>query len=317
MPESTQAEPAAAPTANLRLRDGGPRYTETPADPYAADAPYVAEPWNAVTASFFVFIAIAWLWRLRGRYRQFPFLLGCLPILLAGGVGGTLYHGLRTERFYFLLDVIPIQLLALGGSVFIAVGLWSRHRWLAPLGAAGLHLALAGLVVLLFEPVERINRQAVFGSLVLVGFLAALQFHSKWRPRIWTICGVLSIAIPVYLSASIALFTFVAPRGVQLAVNLNYASLAAIVVLPIVVRLVVTKFRHGPWFVAGVVAFAIAWTFRLIDEGIGLHLPMGSHWLWHTFGAISTALVIEYFHRVERESGIDRNARDRDPERGA
>ena len=30
-------------------------------------------------------------------------------------------------------------------------------------------------------------------------------------------------------------------------------------------------------------------------------LPMGTHWLWHTFGAISTALVVEYFYLVEGE----------------
>jgi hypothetical protein len=28
-------------------------------------------------------------------------------------------------------------------------------------------------------------------------------------------------------------------------------------------------------------------------------MPMGSHWLWHTFGAIATALIIEFFYLVE------------------
>jgi len=26
---------------------------------------------------------------------------------------------------------------------------------------------------------------------------------------------------------------------------------------------------------------------------------MGSHWLWHTFGAVTTALLVEFFYRVE------------------
>ena len=76
-----------------RLGDGGPRYLETPADPYAIDAPFVAEPFNAVTASFFILICAVWAWRLRGRYRRFPFLVCCLPILLAGGRGLGLKHG--------------------------------------------------------------------------------------------------------------------------------------------------------------------------------------------------------------------------------
>ena len=28
---------------------------------------------------------------------------------------------------------------------------------------------------------------------------------------------------------------------------------------------------------------------------------MGSHWLWHTFGAITTVLIVEYFYLVEGE----------------
>ncbi|HXD88732.1 MAG TPA: hypothetical protein VN641_19740 [Urbifossiella sp.] len=228
--------------AVVELRDRGPRYTETPNDPYAPTARFVAEPWNTVTASFFAFIAIAWLIRLRGRYRRFPFLLACLPILLAGGIGGTLYHGLRTERAYFYLDVVPIQLLAIAGAVFIAIRLWKRAGW----------LYLGG-------------------------------------------------AIAVYLGVSYMLFSFVMPRSRQVAINLNYAALAAMVVLPIAILQVRTRFRHFSWIVAGVLAFAIAWFFRLLDEHAGPYLAMGSHWLWHTFGAISTALVIEFFYLVEGE----------------
>jgi hypothetical protein len=28
---------------------------------------------------------------------------------------------------------------------------------------------------------------------------------------------------------------------------------------------------------------------------------MGCHWLWHTFGAISTAMMIQFFYKVEGE----------------
>ena len=53
MPEATEAaEPDLAMFANAQLHDRGPRYTETPPDPYAADAPYIAEPWIAVGCAF-------------------------------------------------------------------------------------------------------------------------------------------------------------------------------------------------------------------------------------------------------------------------
>ena len=113
-------EPDYGMLANAQLLDRGPRYTETPPDPYAPDAPLIAEPFNAATAALFVAIAVAWLVRLRGRYGRYPFLMCCLPILLVGGVGGTLYHGLRTHRLYFYLDVLPIQVLAPRVGVLMA-----------------------------------------------------------------------------------------------------------------------------------------------------------------------------------------------------
>ena len=53
MPESTEAaEPDLAMFANADCTTAAPRYTETPPDPYAAGAPYIAEPWIAVGCAF-------------------------------------------------------------------------------------------------------------------------------------------------------------------------------------------------------------------------------------------------------------------------
>lgn len=239
-------EPAAGPDYGLvtpgRMPDGGPRYTETPRDPTDPDSPFIAEPWNAVTASFFIFIVLVWVWRLRGRYRDYPFVMCCMPILLAGGVGGTLYHAFRTSRAYFLLDVIPISVLGLAGAVYLAVKLSRRWAWAYTLG---------GLVM--------------------------------------------------YVVLNRLLFTVLPVPNIQWAVNISYASLAALIVTPMAVVLVRTKFRHAGWVVAGLVSFGIAWFCRLLDWQLGAYLPMGSHWLWHTFGAVCTAMVIEFFYRVEGE----------------
>ena len=226
-----------------RLPDWGPAYTETPANPYAPDAPLIAEPWNTVTAAFFVVIALAWAWRLRGRYRDYPFLTACFPILLAGGIGGTLFHGTRVSPVYFLLDVVPISLLGIAGSLFIAYRLWGRWMW----------------------------------ALYLPGIAA------------------------FYFLINLLFLRVVGPTGSTLRINLSYASLAVVILAPIVIALVRTRFRHGGWIVAGVVSFGVAWTFRLIDRDVGPTLPMGSHWLWHTFGSIATTMMIQYFYLVEGE----------------
>ncbi|MCI0701668.1 MAG: ceramidase [Planctomycetia bacterium] len=248
MPDTQQAEPPATQpdwglVTNGRMRDLGPRYIETPPDPYAPDAPIIAEPWNTVTATFFIWIALYWLWQLRGRYREFPFLCTCMPILLAGGVGGTFFHATRVSKYFFLLDVVPISLLGILGSVYVAYRLWGRGAW---------WLFLPGVAVFYFA----VNR---------------------------------------------LFFRFIGPVSMQLSINLSYASLALVVLTPIVLMLIRTRFRYGGWVVGGLVSFAIAWMFRLIDRDMGPYLSMGSHWLWHTFGAITTALVIYYFYKVEGE----------------
>ena len=168
-----------------------------------------------------------------------------IPILLAGGVGGTLYHATRTSFAFFLLDVVPISVLGLAGAVFMAIRYWGGRGWWFVPGATAFYIGINGLLFAALDP------------------------------------------------------------GQTLAVNLSYASLAVVVLTPITLVLVRTKFRHGGWIVAGFVAFVIAWCFRLVDRRVELMLPMGSHWLWHTFGATATAFLIEYFYRVEGERKTD------------
>ena len=226
-----------------RLPDLGPRYKETPPDPYAADAPRVAEPFNAATAFLFVLLVAAWGWRLRGRFRRFPFLTSCLVVLLAGGIGGTLYHALRNSPVYFLLDLIPILLLGLAGAIYLTVRLGRQYG--------------ATRVILISFGVIAVTAFVVGGLRLLPNTLGTLQ------------------------------------------VNLSYAAQAVLILVPLGVTLARTRFRYGGFVLAGVGCFGVAWFCRLVD--LQSPLPMGTHWLWHTFGAVTTWFMIEYFYRVEGE----------------
>ncbi|HVL14765.1 MAG TPA: hypothetical protein VM529_19490 [Gemmata sp.] len=242
MPEFIEPDWGLVATRDGTLPDGGPVYAETPTDFSREVAGLPAEPWNTATAILFVVIALGWAWRLRGSYREYPFLTCCLPILLAGGIGGTLYHATRSSYAFFLLDVVPISLLGLAGSVFMAVRYWGGRGWR-------------------FVPV----------------------------------------AVAFYVGVNQLLFAAVGPTNVQLAINLTYAALAVVILTPIVLVLIRSRGRHAGWVVAGVVAFVIAWFFRLLDQRMSLVMSMGSHWLWHASGAVATAMLIEYFYRVEGE----------------
>lgn len=229
-----------------RLADGGPRYQETPLDPFSADAAAIAEPWNTVTAALFIGIVGYWLVMLFRRRTSYPFVMACLPILLAGGIGGTIYHANRTQKAYFLLDVIPISLLGLAGSCWLTVRLSRSLGWW---------------------------RIAAYGIGLFV----------------------------VYLAVNGLLFSLIQSENKNLRVNLSYASLAVVILTPISVVLVRTKFRYGRWVLAAIGCFALAWLCRLVDRTALSPLSMGTHWLWHIFGAITTQILIAYFVKLEEE----------------
>jgi hypothetical protein len=233
------------PPGDDRLPDAGPRYTETPADPYAPDARVPAEPWNTVTAALFIVLALYRLAKMRGQFGRRPFLAAALPILLLGGVGGTLYHAFRTRAAYFYLDLIPILLLGAATAAFFA---WKLCGWY---GRGTVALAATGL---------------------LAGFVTvnALVFR-------------------------VATF-----ENRNIPVNVSYGAQAVLILAPLAVVLVRTRFRDGAFVAAALVSFAIAWFCRLVDRTPLDGLPMGTHWLWHLFGAICTACLIEYVWRIDR-----------------
>jgi hypothetical protein len=238
--------PDAAPLlpAPERLADWGPRYTETPPDPFSPSAPSVAEPWNTVTAAFFVVIALYWAAKLARDWRRYPFVCAGLPVLFAGGIGGTLYHATRTHKAYFLLDVIPISLLGVAGAVYLTLRLGRT------LGAA-------------------------------------------------RVVGVAAVVVLAYLAVNGVVLRLIAFDSPNLRINLSYASLALLVLLPVGGVLVRTRFRHGAWVGVALGSFAVAWLCRLVDNTGLSTLPMGTHWLWHVFGAITTQAMVAYFVAVE------------------
>ncbi|CAN5394218.1 hypothetical protein BH11PLA2_BH11PLA2_50510 [soil metagenome] len=234
------------PDPQGRLADGGPRYQETPPDPALLAPGTLAEPFNTATATIFILIVALWTIRLRGRYSRFLFLTAMLPILLAGGIGGTLYHATRSHMAWFLLDVIPISLLGLAGAIYLTVRL-----------GRGLGMLKVGLISL--------------G--VIAAYVAVNKF--VFRTIVWS--------------------------NPNVPVNLSYLSLAIIVVVPIAATLWRTRFAHYGWVLAGLACFAHAWFFRLVDNTGLVTLEMGTHWLWHIYGAATTMFLFEYFYRVKRD----------------
>ena len=96
-----------------------------------------------------------------------------------------------------------------------------------------------------------------------------------------------------YLFGMIALLVFLQLMGqlglpTQWAINLSYASLALIIILPLSIVLVRTRFRHVGWVATAFALLVIAWFCRIAETQRPPVLPMGTHWLWHVFGASCT-----------------------------
>jgi len=108
--------------------DGGPIYTETDF------SSFIVEPFNTVSAILFVFMALYWYWRMKGRYGKHLFLTISITLLFIGGVGGTLYHGLRNNAIYMYIDWLPILIICLMASVYFIAKV-SAKWWYAALVA--------------------------------------------------------------------------------------------------------------------------------------------------------------------------------------
>lgn len=212
-----------------RLPDGGPLYAETNMERM------IVEPWNAGSAVLFIGIALYWMWHLRDSYREYPFLAACAPILLAGGLGGTLYHGLRSHQLFLYLDIGPIFLLSLGAGVF----LW-------------------------------------------------YQVTSNWPHVLW--------GFPAFFAFRWIGSDYLAAHTL---INTGYVILAVFLLAPVAWILNRTGFENGLRVVGAVISFAAALYFRLID--LEAPLAMGTHWLWHGFGALACTLMLSYLYRLRRD----------------
>lgn len=92
--------------------DGGVLYAETNM------RHFFPEPLNAFTSLFFLLLAIYWTCKLWGKGRQHTFLSIALILLYIGGIGGTIYHGLRQWSFFIIMDWLPIVLLCIMAGVY-------------------------------------------------------------------------------------------------------------------------------------------------------------------------------------------------------
>lgn len=80
----------------------------------------------------------------------------------------------------------------------------------------------------------------------------------------------------------------------QIFININYAFMAALVLFPVFGYLLKTEWRNGKWVGFALLAFIFALTFRIADHWE--ILSRGTHFLWHTFGAVASFCMLNYIY---------------------
>lgn len=147
--------------------DGGQMYAETDFDRF------IVEPWNAASSLFILMPAIYWAVKLRGRYKEYPFITFCIPLLFLGGLGSTLFHAFRNSPYLLLLDITPTAIL----TVALAIYFWIKvlPKWWIALIIIVVSISIRYLAFHYMERPDAVNvSYAISGTVLFIPTLILL-----------------------------------------------------------------------------------------------------------------------------------------------
>lgn len=105
-----------------------------------------------------------------------------------------------------------------------------------------------------------------------------------------------------YVGLQFSIRNLLSADNVHLFVNINYALMALLVLLPVLKYLIYTKWNAGRWVGYALLSFALALTFRIADKWEWL--SFGTHFLWHSFGAIATFCMFNYIYLTQNKKEL-------------
>lgn len=175
--------------------DFGPIYIETDLSRFPV------EPWNTASNVIFLLVFLVFARKTKLSWRNHPLLVGGLPLLGLGFIGGTIYHATRSHSLWLVLDFVPIFVLAIAAALHLwkgVLGSYSRatvailFTTIAPRGIAALlalpihyqiSLGYTGLALAILVPAywqcQRDHREGlVLLACSTVSFVAAVTFRS-------------------------------------------------------------------------------------------------------------------------------------------
>ncbi|WP_443945001.1 hypothetical protein ACJVDH_19110 [Pedobacter sp. AW1-32] len=215
--------------------------------------------------------------------------------------GGTLY----TETNLAQLFPEPFNTITSGFFLLIAV-YWTFKLW----GNFTHHKFLTLALILLYiggiggTTYHGLRRWPIFIMMdwipiMLLCLSAGVYFLSKITRWYWALAIVL-----IYAAFQFFLRRQFQGGDFQIFININYAFMAALVLFPVFGYMIKTDWKNGKWVGFALIAFVFALTFRIADHWS--ILAIGTHFLWHTFGAVASFCMLNYIYLVNARKVIAR-----------
>ena len=173
---------------------------------------------------------------------------------------GRKIHKTPKQHPFFLFAIPVIFVSWIGGTMFH--GTRSHQFWL----------------VLDWLPIMLV---CLGGIIYFIG-----KIKKKWRQRLMLFIG--------FLALSIVPRTLPLPREYK--ISFGYVITALTVISPFLWYAFLTNWKNSRDIFLGIFFFGVAITFRTLDNLIEL-LPMGTHWLWHTFGGVTVFFMLNYVYK--------------------
>lgn len=127
--------------------------------------------------------------------------------------------------------------------------------------------------------------------IAILTFGVSVYFFSKIISRWWW------IALIVILSLVLRHFVFVF-LPMQPAINVSYIVTGALIFVPALWYVFKSKFFAVKWLLLATTFFSIALFFRYFDDFTKWSESVGTHWLWHVFGAAGAFYLGGYLIKI-------------------
>ena len=190
--------------------------------------------------------------------------------------------------------------------VYLAWRLRGRVRR-HPVSAAALPLLVVGWVGGMLYHATRGLALWFYLDYLSIFVLAVVAMYYFWLRllgrSVWAMTAILVTLVGGQAVASLL------PISDSAQVSVGYAVLALCILTAAALHCALRMPRQWPSLALALVSFAVAVTFRELDRPLGERLfpAVGTHFLWHVFGGLSTFCLVRYlFASEERDAELAR-----------